>query len=304
MISFCEIGVATVFNIRGSYCRVNLQILLQGPWYIYLAYVSIYIFSFMYLVPWINWLIDCLIDWLIECNILLCKTRKTCTSTHRITGLPSINRGRMQLHEAVFSSRKNQHLYSTQNESCAKEYYSERSVKMNANTSSNIPNVGLKFENCFLRPIVHSPSSSYIKNHIAICVVNTLFSIVGTILNSLVLYIFWKSPQQRTKMSSFVIMVLSSIDLGVVTIVQPLFISFLINEILETSKLCLRFMAFVLLEFLFHGMCISTLLTINIQRYLSIVRPIWHRNVATKKRFLLTSLFIWFIYIFISDFGG
>ena len=186
--------------------------------------------------------------------------------------------------------------YKPISESCAKEFYNERSVKMNANTRSNISNVCLKLENSF-RPIVHSPSSSYIENHIAICAVNALFSIVGTILNSLVLYIFWKSQQWRSKMFSFVIMMLCSIDLGVVTIVQPLFISFLINEILETSKLCLILIAFVLLASLFHAMSASTLLTINMQRNLSIVRPIFHRTFATKKRFLLTSLFIWFIYI-------
>ena len=119
--------------------------------------------------------------------------------------------------------------YKPISESCAKEFYNERSVKMNANTRSNISNVCLKLENSF-RPIVHSPSSSYIENHIAICAVNALFSIVGTILNSLVLYIFWKSPQRRPKMSSFVIMMLCSIDLGVVTIVQPLFTDILFNQ--------------------------------------------------------------------------
>ena len=174
---------------------------------------------------------------------------------------------------------------------------------MNFNTSSNISNVGFKFERCIMRPIVHSPSSSYIKSHIAICVVNTLFSIVGTILNSLVLYSFWKSPQLRSKMSYFVIMVLSCVDLGVVTIVQPLVTSFFIKEILESSKLCFHLTAFAVTSILFSGKSISTLLTLNIQRYFSIVCPILHRTTATKKRFLATSFFIWFIIdLFISDF--
>ena len=180
---------------------------------------------------------------------------------------------------------------------CVKRVLCERIFqreKMNSNNSSNISNVG--FEKCFIRPIVHSPSSSYIKSHIAICVVNVLFSIVGTILNSLVLYIFWKSPQRRSKMSSFAIMVLCSVDLGVATIVQPLFAFFLINEILGKSK-CLYLMAFVLMTFVFAGLSISTLATINIQRYFSIVHPILHRNVGTKRRFLLTNFIVWFIYL-------
>ena len=165
------------------------------------------------------------------------------------------------------------------------------------NTSSNISNVELKPKICFLRPVVHSPSSSYIKSHIAICVVNAMFSIVGTILNSLLLYIFWKSPQRRAKVSYFLIMVLSCVDLGVVAIVQPLFIPFLINEILESSRLCPQYIAFCLPGILSYAMSVSTLFTINIQRYLSIVCPIWRRTIATKKIFLLTSLFISFIYL-------
>ena len=165
---------------------------------------------------------------------------------------------------------------------------------MNSNNSSNISNMGLKFEKCLLSHIVRSPSSTFIKNHIATCVINALFSIVGTILNSLVLYIFWKSPRWRSKMSYFGIMVLSSVDLAVVTIVQLLYISFLINAILEKAK-CLHLMAFAIAAYIFSGMSMTIIVTINIERYFSIVRPVLHRTMATKKRFMLTCVFIWFV---------
>ena len=171
-----------------------------------------------------------------------------------------------------------------------------RRDKMNSSTSYNICNMGLKFEICYTGAIVHSPSLSYIKSHIAICVVNTLLSLAGTILNSLVLYIFWISPQRRSKMSYFPIMMMCTADLGVVTIVQPVFISFIINEILETSN-CLHLMAVMFLTLLFSGISSSILWAISIQRYFSIVRPLRHHTIATKQRFLLTSLFIWFIYL-------
>ena len=167
---------------------------------------------------------------------------------------------------------------------------------MNSSTSYNISNMGLKFEKCFTGAIVHSPSSSYINSHIAICVVNVLFSLAGTILNSLVLYIFWKSPQRRSKMSYFPIMMMCSADLGVVTLVQPMFTFFIINEILETSN-CRHLTVVMFLTLLFSGISSSILWTISIQRYFSIVRPIRHHTIATKKRFLLISLFIWFIYL-------
>ena len=170
---------------------------------------------------------------------------------------------------------------------------------MNSNTSSNISNVALKFERCFMRLLIRSaldPSSTYVKNHITICIVNTLFSIVGTVLNSIVLYIFWKSQQRRSKMSYFGIMVMSSVDIGVVTIVQPLFTYVVINEIFGKLK-CYHYMAFALLALLIPGVSASTVFVISIQRYFSIVRPILHHTIATKKRFLLTNLLVWFIYL-------
>ena len=60
--------------------------------------------------------------------------------------------------------------------------------------------------------VLRSPSSSYISNAIATCVVNIVLAVAGTILNSFVLFIFWKS-----ELSSFAIILLCSIDLGVGT---------------------------------------------------------------------------------------
>ena len=78
-------------------------------------------------------------------------------------------------------------------------------------------------EECLVGFIVRSPSSSYIGSSIAAVVVNIVLAVAGTILNSFVLFIFWKSPKLRSKLSSFAIMLLCSIDLGVVTVVNPLF---------------------------------------------------------------------------------
>ena len=170
---------------------------------------------------------------------------------------------------------------------------------MNSNTSSDVSNMGLKFKKCLLAHILRSPSSTFINSRIAACVVNALFSLVGTILNTLVLYIFWKSPQRRSKISYFGIMLMSSLDLAVVTIVQLLYISFRINAILEQAK-CLHLMAFAIAAYIFTGMSMTILVTINIERYFSIVRPVLHRTMATKKRFLLTCVLIWFVQILMT----
>ena len=164
---------------------------------------------------------------------------------------------------------------------------------MRSNISSNFSEES-GVEICLWTYYLHSPSSSYMANMTAVGVVNALFSIAGIILNSLVLYTFWKTPRMRSKMSSFTIMVLSSIDFAVVTIVQPLFLFVCFNQILRTSK-CVYEIPLYLAGFLFCGMSASTLFTINIERCFSIVRPILHRTMVTKQRFVLACGLFWLI---------
>ena len=161
--------------------------------------------------------------------------------------------------------------------------------------SSNFSKDGMIAKICFGNLyIFYSPSSSYISNIAAGFVVGTLFSVAGIIFNSLVLYIFWKSPRMRSKMTYFTIMVLSSNDLLVVTIVQPLAALELLVQILSTPK-CVYIVFIYHAGFFFCGMSLFTLFVINIERYFSVVRPFLHRTMVTKRRFLLTCGFGWLL---------
>ena len=143
--------------------------------------------------------------------------------------------------------------------------------------------------------VVRSPSSSYISSAIAAVVVNIVLAIAGTILNSFVLFIFWKSPKLRSKLSSFAIMLLCSIDLGVGTFVHPLFALKSIT-MLDSPK-CLYIMAYIIAIFFFSWISACTLSIINIERYFAIIHPFLHRIHFTKRRFLLTWVFFLFFAI-------
>ena len=66
--------------------------------------------------------------------------------------------------------------------------------------------------------------SSFVKNSIAVCILNFIFAIAGTFLNTMVLFLFLKSKNMRRKNSYVAIMILSATDLTVITIViQPCF---------------------------------------------------------------------------------
>ena len=167
-------------------------------------------------------------------------------------------------------------------------------MKFNAN--SNFSDAKLFVETCQLHFVVHSWTSSYTWNIIAACVVNIVFCIAGTILNSLVLYIFWKSTKLRSKLSYFVIMLLSSVDPAIVTIVHSTFLLQAINEINGTPN-CIYRISYIFSLFFFTGMSVSTLLILNLERYTAIIYPLWHRTTATKRRLMFIWAILWLIVV-------
>lgn len=174
---------------------------------------------------------------------------------------------------------------------------------MVANTSHNISNEKL-IESCYMTYVVRSPSTSYIINSVAGCIVNAFFAVFGTFLNALVICVFWKTPKLRQKVSYFLIMVLSSIDICVTIIVHPFHLVNSIAEITETSK-CFYKMFYQTSAVMFSGMSFLTFFIMNIERYLSIVYPIFHRNYVTKRKCLVISSLLWFLVVVfgIAPFG-
>ena len=164
---------------------------------------------------------------------------------------------------------------------------------MNFNANPNSSDAKLLVETCHLYAVVHSWTFSA-WNSIAACVVNIVFAIAGTILNSLVLYLFWKSTKMRSKLSYFVIMLLSSVDLAVVTIVHSPFLLQTINEINGTPN-CIYKVSYWSSLFVFTRISASTLLILNMERYTAIIHPFWHRKKVTKRRLMFIWAILWLI---------
>ena len=164
-----------------------------------------------------------------------------------------------------------------------------------ANMSSNLTTDG-SVEDCFKTYIVLKPTSAYIINSIFGCVVNILLAVVGTFLNALVICVFWKTPKLRLKVSYFMIMVLSTIDLSVSIIVHPLHVLNSIAEITGTAK-CGYKMTYQTSAVIFSGASFLTFFVMNCERFLSIVHPFFHLNHVTKRRCLFMSSPIWIITI-------
>ena len=85
-------------------------------------------------------------------------------------------------------------------------------------------------------------------------------------------------------------MLLSSIDLGVVTVVRPLFLVQSVTEILGRQK-CLYNILYKLAAHTITPISAMTLFIMNIERYLSIVHPTFYRSFVSKRKiiFVFTS---------------
>lgn len=148
---------------------------------------------------------------------------------------------------------------------------------------------------CLVSYIVKSPSQSYINNVIAACLINGIFLIVGCFLNMMVVVVFCKSKQLRSKMTLFPLLVLCSVDLATVLVVHPLFLVETITEVKKTPK-CLYKVIYFSALYIFPATSISTLCLMNIERYIAIVKPFWYLQVSKKKqKFFFACIICWLL---------
>jgi hypothetical protein len=122
---------------------------------------------------------------------------------------------------------------------------------------------------------------------IFLCVVNVMFLCTGIILNTLVIVSYWKSSAYlRNKVCYFVIMVLSCFDLLVVITKHPLSIVHLVLWLNEEHHLVTVTEIYRHFSDLFIGFSIIALLVMNIERYLGVYYPFFHRTSVTRRRLL------------------
>ena len=161
----------------------------------------------------------------------------------------------------------------------------------------NVSDDGREVETCYRSYIVTKPTKSYIVNSVIGCVANLILCLMGTFLNALVVYVFWKTRSLRSKISYFMIMVLSSIDVLVTLTLHPAHLVMSIAEITGKPK-CVYKMFYHIAAVVLSGMSFLTFFVMNVERYLSIVHPIFHLRYVTKLRCLLLCFVFWSVTVF------
>ena len=141
--------------------------------------------------------------------------------------------------------------------------------------------------------IVSVASSKVFVNHITVCVIVTALSISTTCLNSITAIAYWKSTELKKKMTHFLILVLSLNDLAVGIICCPLIVATFARELLLGKFSCFLSGILFFSRHITCGCSLRTLLMMNLERYLAIVHPIFHRTKVTKERLVKCLIILW-----------
>ncbi len=135
---------------------------------------------------------------------------------------------------------------------------------------------------------------------VVLCVINILFMVVGIFLNSVVIISIWRSRQLRKKLCYFMVLVLSCVDLAVVTISHPFLIASTIyysieelNEIRERER---QSVCFIL-----YGVSMFALFSLNIERFLALTSPYFHQASVTKTRLVYFQALVTIIVVGLSS---
>ena len=131
--------------------------------------------------------------------------------------------------------------------------------------------------------VTEFPSLTYYSSHLLCFSFNVIQMLLTIFLNYLAVHALWKSSQLRRKTTLFLVMVLSANDLAIGIIVEPVFLFHLNREIHGTEDCFGSTLKKVILEF-FVAMSFTTFLVLNVEVYLSIMYPIFHKIKITNGR--------------------
>ena len=129
------------------------------------------------------------------------------------------------------------------------------------------------------------PSWTYYVNHLLCFIFNIIQTLLIIFLNYLAVHALCKSSQLRRKTTLFLVMILSANDLAVGIIAEPLFLFHLGSEIYGMENCFGSTLKIIILEF-FIAISFTTFVVLNVEIYLSIMHPIFHKTKVTNRRVL------------------
>ena len=124
------------------------------------------------------------------------------------------------------------------------------------------------------------------------CVVNTVFALTAFTGNGLVLGTIWKTPSLHSP-SNVLLFGLALSDFGVGLVIQPLYVTCLIVEMITKKYLDTVWIAYRMTQAVFVSATVLTLTAVSIDRFLALQLHLRYPAVVTCKRTLIALLLIW-----------
>lgn len=121
---------------------------------------------------------------------------------------------------------------------------------------------------------------------ICLCIVNIIFIFSGIASNVFVVASIRTSSQMQKKSYNFMILVLSCFDLMAVVTNHPALLLYMAVWLDKNNDTLLKFRIYLHLSSTFSGFSFLALLLMNIERYLAVYYPIFHRLSVTRKKML------------------
>ena len=139
---------------------------------------------------------------------------------------------------------------------------------------------------------MESPPASDLNNLIVGCVVNSVFSLTAFTGNGLVLGTIWKTPSLHSP-SHVLLFGLALSDFGVGFIVQPLYVTCSLIEIMTQKYLIVVWTMYRVTQAIFVSATVLTLTAVSIDRFLALYLHLRYPAVVTANRVVITLLTIW-----------
>ena len=174
------------------------------------------------------------------------------------------------------------------------------------NSTDNFVSGNNVWEICYfhtdeIRMVTGFPSNGYYINYIVGLIVNIFLTISTIFLNSVTILAYMKSASLKSKKSHFLIMLLSVNDLMVGLFGNGSFVLVLVTIISGYPK-CKIYILFEFASFYPCAMSIMTLFGLNIERYLSVLQPIYHHTKVTKSKLLRMAVGFWLLITTVRSF--
>ena len=179
--------------------------------------------------------------------------------------------------------------------------YNCNKVQSNMNSSGNNSNDYLEicsWENIESIVIIGFPSRKYYIN-LLVCFVMNIFLTIATILvNTVAIAVYLKSDNLKKRASCFLVMILSANDLATGMLATSTSAIDIGGELLNNVD-CFTVFLNAMFLYLLIPISFSTLLMLNVERYLSIMYPILHKSKVTKTKLLLSLGLFWLSFGFV-----